>query len=404
MSKKRMSKGLKSALAIGGFLASAGFLAGTITMVHYSKATKELTLSDFTLLQSDAFKKRIKNELASDYATYQNTFSKAKSASYFEDNFIFSSLKNQNQLAAQDLALIGPKGQLLNVFNNGKVNFYFDSYANNIEGKLFIVVTIAPKTKTEENKQVATFEVSGFKKVALSDIEDNIFISSVTEKVTALETYENFEAFKNAYESLETEKQKEEFFNKHFDFVTSKFASVNLAKSNLVFVSENNVAFNLVLNARVDAAQDNKLINVEVDKNMSTIATYEYAIQFFVVKDLFAKFNGSVATKENGDKITIDDFKASYVKNSKKFSKLNLENLPENYDASFEAEVTEDENNYILSYSVYKNPDAKTVLYISKLKLAKDLFASKVASDSNAAADNANAENSNSSEASSTAN
>lgn len=389
MSKKRMSKGLKSALAIGGFLASAGFLAGTITMVHYSKATKELTLNDFTLLQSDAFKKRIKNELASDYATYQNTFSKAKSASYFEDNFIFSSLKNQNQLAAQDLALIGPKGELLNVFNNGEVNFYFDSYANNLEGKLFIVVTIAPKSKTDKNKQVATFEIDGFKKLALSDISENMFVSSVTEKAAEFETYENFEAFKNAYQNLETEAKKAEFLSKHFNFEASKFAQINLAESNLVFVSDNNVVFNLVLNAKVDAAKTDKLINVEVDKQINTRATYEYAIQFFNVKKLFANFRATVINKENGDKITVDELKASYVKNSHKFSKLNLENLPEGYDASFDPEVGEDENNYILSYSVFKNPDARTVLYMSKLKLSKDLFALTNASDPSATANNA---------------
>ncbi|AMD81333.1 hypothetical protein MCANPG14_00903 [Mycoplasmopsis canis PG 14] len=200
-------------------------------------------------------------------------------SSFWKNQLIFSRILQQNELNKDKLfGLNHPKNIILNKFTD-KFKISFNSYANDLEGILYLKVTFTPKDSTKLSDQFEhIFSLNGFKKYNENDFSEGMFIKNININKENIKQFNNFNAFIDEYNKANSqgEEKKSEFINKMFSsFDSSPTASLDSKSINLEFDKANNkIIFKSILKALINASTE-KDLNKIISKETSIEAKFE---------------------------------------------------------------------------------------------------------------------------------
>ncbi|QKT05259.1 MAG1430 family protein [Mycoplasma sp. OR1901] len=269
-----MSKKLK--VIFGAFVIGASIAGITGALV----ASKSNQISEKEQLHSfnfGTFNSEIKKSYASAYASnpvIKTTNNVDANNEYWKKLFKVKKIPTSAELEKKDFYLLGKRGELINIFDK-KYNVYFNSYANDLEGKLFLVVSLYLKnTSPAKLYDKVVLEVDGFKTMNFENIKNYVGFSnesSIEINESSLNKYDDFESLKTEYKNIENNIQKkEEFIRSLFNGLdTNKASKIDFEKTNLEFKDQNIVVLKTSLKARINLAQKDALLKIDSPSDTS---------------------------------------------------------------------------------------------------------------------------------------
>lgn len=359
----------KMFLALGATVVlGSAVVATAVTLSTTKKSDTKILLNNFSLNASDS----AKNNLASSYATVNSTTNVQVSNNYWTDELIFKRLASDEELQTKDFILKDANGTFLNYFKD-KYIIDFSSFANDLEGELYLKVSLREIASTSSLPKVVdhVFKVSGFKKVTFEDNKKYLFINSARLNMEGLIPFKNVEGLKQKYNSSSNE-DKAQLINSFVEFDLSNSAIVNLELSSISF-DQNKLKIAPALQLKVNAATQKNLYSTQIftgEKEYISAKEFEVDLgKYFKIKNTWAtQVTLSGATKDLSE-LTLDDIKNSFNKSTLTFSSLKLNHIPDGFKARISESIGETDNKYIFKYYVLNSNDL--LEYVDEISIDK---------------------------------
>ncbi|WBP84124.1 MAG1430 family protein [Mycoplasmopsis edwardii] len=209
--------------------------------------------------------------LASKYANYPtfirySYYTPKGDKDFWKKQLIFKTLFTKDKLNKEKLfGFNQPNGLTLNYFLSD-YNLDFKSYANDIEGTLYLKVIFKNKSANYLSDNIEyVYELKGFQKYSEEVFQDGMYVKNISWNESEIKKFDNINKLEEEYNKVKDNvNEKESFLRKIVStFETSSNSSINFKRTVLEFDKTNNkVIFNTKLNAVVNYATKENLNNV----------------------------------------------------------------------------------------------------------------------------------------------
>ncbi|MBN4084579.1 MAG1430 family protein [Mycoplasma sp. CSL10166] len=267
--KNKKMKIIFGSLIIGISIAS---ISGAIVASKNNQISEKEQLKSFNF---GSYNKRVRNSYASAYISnpvIKTTNNVDANNEYWRQLFNLKKIPTSNELEEKDFYLLGARSELINIFDK-KYNVYFNSYANDFEGKLFLVVSLYLKNVSPAKLyDQVTLEVDGFKNMNFETIKNYVGFqdeNSIEVKENELTKYNDFESLKNEYNKIKDDiTKKEDFIKKLFNNLEpNKASKIDFENTNLEFKDKNIIVLKTSFKAKINLATKENLFNINTPED-----------------------------------------------------------------------------------------------------------------------------------------
>ncbi|TDV24165.1 hypothetical protein BCF59_0113 [Mycoplasmopsis mustelae] len=178
---------------------------------------------------------------------------------YWENLLLPKKILTKSEQQNQDFYITTSQAVPLNVFKDA-YNIQFKSFANDLEGVLYLRVSFVAKdlNKNLTPNVTTIYKLSGFKKITLSDVTNTIFLKNDATQLRneQIDQYQTFTALKEAYQKLQNDSQKRaEFIENTLVLAgTSDTARIDYRKTEVSFEDPNVIKINFYLAPLIKSA------------------------------------------------------------------------------------------------------------------------------------------------------
>ncbi|WP_426461052.1 MAG1430 family protein [Mycoplasma hafezii] len=317
--KKSMKLALWALLGTAGvatIITSSVFIAKKKVVTKESDEYLEKLAQGFDLYPGEKLQPNLSQTLASKYIDAKNRIYTTSLSSFKDEynwmqTFMPSNIKTLDQLKEQDLYIVNPKnGSLLNVMREGayytnsktaevkqypEFKIYFNSYANDLEGKLYILLTIKRSKEYGQNSTEVVhqiYELDGFAKLlndngTINEANAALYLDSanlnIILKTHDTVNYPDYQTLTSAYDKAKTSiSAKSDFINGIFSISTNSLNIIDYKNAELTFKevpngAEINVSIPVKLAISAATKEDLKHIDTAMTKTISQTFTYKFA-------------------------------------------------------------------------------------------------------------------------------
>ncbi|VEU74581.1 Uncharacterised protein [Mycoplasmopsis citelli] len=336
-----------------------------------SSSVKNATLADFEFTSN----KDLSTLLASDYATENKTHNIQVNSKYWTEELFFKNFPTSSDLAQREFILRAKNGTLLNAFKD-KFLIEFHSYANDLEGELFLKVTLTDfisKIGTPQ-KTEKIFTLKGFKKVNFESQKQYLFVNSADAKLHGLVDFNSLTQIKDKYNQDNTN-DKEALLKSIVSFDLPNSTLIDYSKS-VVSFDDKNITIKPYLLAKVNFANLNNLDQIStLSSTNESFFGPEISVNlqnyFDIKNDWGNKVSLSAVTKKLSE-LTLEEIEKSYDLKTSLFKELKLDNIPAGNTYKFQQNINKNGDEVIFRYDVYSSQ--QLLIYTGLIKLKKDQF------------------------------
>ncbi|UUM19928.1 MULTISPECIES: MAG1430 family protein [unclassified Mycoplasma] len=355
---------------------TAGLLITTIAVSavitqRSSNVNKDHILDDFVFKSSNA----VKEQFASHYATQNQTGDVQISKKYWAEQLFFDTIPNQNDIDKRDFNLIDKKSTLLNAFRD-KYVISFESYANDVEGELYLKVTLADfisKIGTRQNTE-KIFTLKGFKKATFDNQKNFLYTNSAQINMDGLLSFNSFSQISDQYKK-DNEQDKSNLIKSIINYDLPISTSIDYSKSQIEF-KDDQIKIKPYLVAKVNFASADKLNNTTtLSSSSEQIFGIEKTLNFKNYFDFKSAWGSKITlsgTSQKLSELTIDQIKRSFDLKTLSFRDIKLDNVPSTYTYKISQDIVEKDNQYIFKYFI--NSSNQELAYVGELKINKNEF------------------------------